>query len=153
MVQLGLPDVEYPTPILNDNQGAIYWIDLGCKPTKKIRHENLAELRIYEAKQYDEVTFYWIPGKTNPADIFTKEDNDKQHYCQLRDLMVMSREKFKAPDEHRWGVLKYRSDDSLMPSIPIDEAEIDLTQHTKIQPLTSFTKTEGQYPAVEITAE
>ena len=50
-------------------------------------------------------------------------------------------------------LLKYRSDDSLMPSIPIDEAEIDLTQQTKIQPLTSFTKTEGQYPAVEITAE
>ena len=50
-------------------------------------------------------------------------------------------------------MLKYRSDDSLMPSIPIDEAEIDLTQQTKIQPLTSFTKTEGQYPAVEITAE
>ena len=77
MQQLGLPDVDYPTPILNDNKGAIDWIDGGCKPTKKIRHENLLDLRIYEAKKHDEVSFYWIPGTTNPADIFTKEDNDK----------------------------------------------------------------------------
>ena len=58
------------------------------------RHENLAELGIAEAKQHGEVSFYWIPGKTNPADIFTKEDNDVQHYCSLRDLMVVSRETF-----------------------------------------------------------
>ena len=40
MIELGLPDVEYPTPVLNDNQGAVDWIDSGCEPTKKIRHEN-----------------------------------------------------------------------------------------------------------------
>ena len=79
---------------LNDNRGSIDWIDSGCKPTKKLRHENLAELGIAEAKQHGEVSFYWIPGKTNPADIFAKEDNDVQHCCSLRDLMVMPREAF-----------------------------------------------------------
>ena len=50
-----------------------------------------------------------MAGKTNPADIFTKEDNDVAHYCGLRDLMVVSREKFWNPDsltDSRWGVLK-----------------------------------------------
>ena len=92
--ELGLPDIDCPTPVLNDNRGSIDWIDSGCKPTKKLRHENLAELGIAEAKQHGEVSIYWIPGKTNPADAFTKEDNDVQHHCSLRDLMVISREFF-----------------------------------------------------------
>ena len=94
MKQLGLADTDLPTPILNDNRGSIDWIESGCKPTKKLRHENLAELGIAEAKQHNEVSFHWIPGKTNPADVFTKEDNDVAHYCSLRDLMVTSRESF-----------------------------------------------------------
>ena len=50
-----------------------------------------------------------MPGATNPADIFTKEDNDIAHYCGLRDLMVTSRESFVTLQEHRWGVLKQQS--------------------------------------------
>ena len=78
--------------MLNDNRGAIDWIDSGCRPSKKLRHENLAELGIAEAKQHGEVSFYWIPGKTSPAGIFTKEGSDTQHYCSLRDLMAKPRE-------------------------------------------------------------
>ena len=104
-----LPDVEYPTPVLNDNRGSVDWTDSGCKPSKKLRHENLAELGISEAKSYGEVSILWMPGATNPADIFTKEDNDVAHYCELRDLMVTSRESFMTLQEHRWGVLKQRS--------------------------------------------
>ena len=71
------------------------WIGLNPDvPTKKLRHENLAELGIEEAKLYNEVDFYWIPGKTNLADLFTKEDNDVKHYCEIRDHMVMPREQF-----------------------------------------------------------
>ena len=143
MEQIGLPDIDYPTPVLNDNRGSIDWIDAGCKPTKKLRHENLVELGIYEAKQYNEVFFYWIPGKTNPADVFTKEDNDKDHYKSLREQMVMPREKFLepaverwrsyAPDDSRWGVLNGGSE-------KLDESEISLTQLTKNQPVTSLTE-------------
>ena len=89
-----MSDVSYPTPILNDNRGSIDWIESGCKPTKKLRHENLAELEIAEARQNGEVSFLWMPGATNPSDLFTKEDNNVQHYCSLRDLMVVSREDF-----------------------------------------------------------
>ena len=94
MKQLGLSDIDYPTPLLNDIQGSIDWIESGCRPTKKLRHEYLADLGIAEARQHGEVKIYWIPGSTNPADLFTKEDNDVQHYELLRDQMVMPREFF-----------------------------------------------------------
>ena len=106
MRQLGLSDVNVPTPLLNDNRGSINWIDSGCGPTKKLHHENLTKLGIAEAKQNDEIVIYWCPGRSNPADIFTKEDNDVKHYCSLFNLMVMSREDFMEPQAHRWGVLK-----------------------------------------------
>ena len=111
MRQLGLTDVDVPTPVLNDNRGSIDWIDSGCRPTKKLRHENLSELGIAEAKQHKEVVIYWCPGKSNPADIFTKEDNDVQHFQSLRDLMVVSREDFATEQVQRWGVTKRGSAD------------------------------------------
>ena len=94
MQQLGLPDVNAPTPVLNDNRGSLDWIESGCRPSKKLRHENLAELGIAEAKAHNEVTFHWIAGKINSADIFTKEDNDVKHYTTLRDGMLLPREDF-----------------------------------------------------------
>ena len=57
MKQLGLPGIGCPALILSGSRGAVGWIDSGCKPTKKLRHENLAELGIAEAKQYGEVSF------------------------------------------------------------------------------------------------
>ena len=70
------------------------------------------------------------------SDIFTKEDNDVSHYCNLRDHMLMARENFGVNfthnnipvkhkpkhkpkhnnhlnDRQRWGVLKYSSDDNI----------------------------------------
>ena len=47
-----------------------------------------------------------MPGATNPSDIFTKEDNDIQHFESLRDIMVKSREAFSHSQDNRWGVLK-----------------------------------------------
>ena len=97
MKQLGLPDIEYPTPLMNDSQGSIDWIESGCKPTKKLRHKNLLELGIKEARAYKEVQLYWMAGATNPANLFTKEDNDVKHFETLRDQMVTSREAFVNP--------------------------------------------------------
>ena len=94
MKQLGLPDIEYPTPLMNDNQGSIDWIESGCKPTKKLRHENLSELGIKEAREHKEVQLYWMAGATNPPDLFTKEDNDVKHFETLQDQMVTSRDGF-----------------------------------------------------------
>ena len=47
MKQLGLPDVDFPTSLLNDNQGSIDWIESGCKLIEKLRHENLSKLGIF----------------------------------------------------------------------------------------------------------
>ena len=90
MKQLGLSDIDYPTPLLNDNQGSIDWIESSCRPTKKLQHKNLAKLGIAEARHHGEVEIYWMPGSSNPADLFTKEDNDAEHYKTLHDQMVMS---------------------------------------------------------------
>ena len=49
MRQLGLPDVNTPTPILTDNQGSVDWVESRCKVTKKLRHENISEFKIAEA--------------------------------------------------------------------------------------------------------
>ena len=91
MKQLGLPNVDYPTPLLNDNQRSVGWIKFVCKPTKKLRHENLLELGISEAREHDEVQIYWVPGASDTSDLFTKEDKDIAHYESIRDQMVMPR--------------------------------------------------------------
>ena len=70
---------------------------------KKLRHENLSELGIYEARLYNEVDIYWTPGPTNLADIFTKEDKDVANFESVRDLMVMPRESFRLPIEASQG--------------------------------------------------
>ena len=88
MKQLGLSDVNTPTPILNDNQGSVDWVESGYKATKKLRHENISEFKIAEARLLNEINILWIPGKTNPADIFTKEDKDVENYKGLQDHMV-----------------------------------------------------------------
>ena len=94
MKQLGLHDVEFQTPFLNDNQGSIDWIESRCKPTKKLRHENLSKLGISEAREHNKVPIYWMPGASNPSDLFTKEIKDVAHYKSIRDLMVIPRESF-----------------------------------------------------------
>ena len=86
-------------------------------------------------KLNNKVEFYWIPGATNMSDIFTKEDNDVSHYCNLRNHMLVPRKEFglnfthnnipvthKQKHKHkhnnhhndcqRWGVLKYSSNDN-----------------------------------------
>ena len=90
--QLGLPGAGCPAPALGGSRGAAGWAGSGCKPTKKLRHESLAELGIAEAKQHGKASFRWAPGKASPAGTLAKEGSDAQHYCSPRDLMLMPRE-------------------------------------------------------------
>ena len=60
------------TPIYNDNQAAIIW----CKTssTKGMRHYNIHENMVQEAiNEHKEVLVHHVSGKTNPADLLTKE--------------------------------------------------------------------------------
>ena len=77
---LGLSDINAPTPILSNNQGSIDWVESKGIATKKLRHENTNEFKIAEARFHNEINILWIPGKKNPADIFTKKDKDVGHY-------------------------------------------------------------------------
>ena len=59
-----------------------------------------------------------MPGASNLADIFTKEDKDVAHYESIRDKMVMPRESFGLPSNSHsnnnstaWGVLERRTSD------------------------------------------
>ena len=76
MKQLGLPNINFPTPLLNDNQGSIDWIEFECKPTKTFRQVDLFDLGISEAREYDEVQIYWMPIASKLVDLFTKEYKD-----------------------------------------------------------------------------
>ena len=96
--QMHLPDAKDTTKLFNDNRGSVDWVHSGCKATKKLRHENISEFRIAEARKEGDVDILWIPGQTNPADLFTKEINDDKHFITLRDLMVMPR-----PDQDYGG--------------------------------------------------
>ena len=41
---------------------------------KEITTREHREFKIVEARLHDEINILWIPGKTNPVDIFTKEE-------------------------------------------------------------------------------
>ena len=88
MMELGLLDANQAIPILNDNSGAIDWTKTGGPASKKTRHMNIREFRVAESQKLGEVTCYWVPGKENPSDLFTKEHKDIKHYQTLRDLMI-----------------------------------------------------------------
>ena len=90
--QLGLRDSSDPIPVLNDNKGSVDWVNNGGVATKKLRHANIREARVAEAHTFGEVNVYWIPGKDNPADLYTKEHKDLAQFEKLRDLMVRPRE-------------------------------------------------------------
>ena len=97
--QLELPNIDCPTPVLNNNKGEIHLIDSGCEPAKKSRHENSAELGAAGEKHHNEVSFHWIPGKTNPDHTLTKEDSDSQHFCSSQNLMTMPGEISSSSEE------------------------------------------------------
>lgn len=73
-----------------DNQGGIDWSHSGAI-TKRLRHWNIKEVAIRDAIVAGEVTLAKIPGPINPADLFTKEMKDKQHFLQLRSCLMSPR--------------------------------------------------------------
>ena len=92
MKYLELSDIESPTHILNHKQGNIYCVEIKCKAIGKLRHKNISEFKIAEARLHDETNILWIPGKTNPADMFAKKDKDVGHFEGLQDHIVKPKE-------------------------------------------------------------
>ena len=75
------------------------------------------ELGITETRKHSEIQIYWMPGSSNPVNLFTREDNDVQHFESLRDQIVMACESFGISfysdhsTAHQKGVLKHDSTD------------------------------------------
>ncbi len=103
MIELGESrEDSKPSPLYNNNQGAIAWTKAQLVTSKKTRHLNIRELAVLEAQLEGEVDIKYVPGSLNPANLFTKEHKDNAHYEVLRDIMVPE----PWPAEQREGCLE-----------------------------------------------
>jgi hypothetical protein len=78
-----------PTIIYNDNKACIQWSNKAT--TKGLRHIQMRENRVRENIVSNFISVCHVGGKTNIADIFTKEMKDTSHFVELRDLFMCSR--------------------------------------------------------------
>ena len=88
---LGVRDIFTPSThtIYNDNNACINW-SKKCT-TKGLRLIQMRENRVRENVSNLFVDIKHVSGKTNLADLFTKEMNDTSHFVALRDLMMCHR--------------------------------------------------------------
>jgi hypothetical protein len=90
MHDLQLADVLRPTPLYNDNNGAVKWSE-GCSISKKMRHLNIRECAVRNAQASHEVAVATIPGHSNIADLFTKEIKSDSVFRKLVDFILSPR--------------------------------------------------------------
>jgi hypothetical protein len=83
---LPLPDATLPTVLYNDNDACVKWPY--NMTSKTARHIKLQENSVREWVQDKLIKVVHVAGKTNPADIFTKEMQDGMHFCQLQDSFM-----------------------------------------------------------------
>ena len=89
LADLHMPDVQLPTNLWNDNQGAVDWSH-NCA-NKKMRHINIRNMDVRDAQQHKEIQVLHLPADTNVADLLTKEHKDDAHYIRLRNIVVPPR--------------------------------------------------------------
>ena len=77
-----------PTTIIiyNDSKACVNWSKT-CT-TKGLCHIQMKENRVHENVQNSFVSICHVDGKTNIADLFTKEMRDTGHFVELRDLIL-----------------------------------------------------------------
>jgi len=86
LLDLSLLHPSHPTPIYNDNKGAIDWSH--SFSTQGMRHLNIRKNAFREAQSFHEVSISHIAGTCNPADIFTKEFKSNNVFHALRYLLL-----------------------------------------------------------------
>jgi hypothetical protein len=62
---LHLLDSSSPTPVYNDNRGAVDWSNTSS--TKGMRHVNIRENAVREPRLLNEISVLHVPGECNPA--------------------------------------------------------------------------------------
>jgi hypothetical protein len=91
MEDLGLPDVNQPTPLLNDNQGSVNWSH-GASVSKKLRHINIREISVRDGVRLKYSHVLHIPGIFNVSDIFTKEHKAAETFARLAGDLIHPRQ-------------------------------------------------------------
>merc|ERR1712146_602328 len=84
---LELPEASKPTPLFNDNRGAIDWSH-GLNISKRLRHFNIREVAVRDDIRDKRVTVSHLPGNVNTADLFTKEIRANDHFQTLAFRLV-----------------------------------------------------------------
>ena len=79
---LSLPEADHPTPLFNDNRGAVDWSS-GLNISKRLRHFNIREVAVRDDIRSNAITVSHLPGRENTSDIFTKEIRDNDHFQKL----------------------------------------------------------------------
>jgi hypothetical protein len=82
MTDLKLPDVTNGIPMFNDNKGAVNWSQ-GCSVSKNLRHLNIREISVRDARNAGYVDIKHVPGHSIVSDIFTKEHKSDETFTQL----------------------------------------------------------------------
>jgi hypothetical protein len=88
-----LLDPTNPTPLYKDNHGAVDWSN-SCS-TEGLRHINIHENAMREARLLGKVSIQHISGSANPADLFAKELKANCTFRQRRGLLLFHPSSFK----------------------------------------------------------
>ena len=90
LTDLEMEDGRKPTPLFNDNRGAVDWSS-GCNISKRLRHFNIREVAVRDDVEAGDITIKHLPGKCNIADIFTKEINCNTLFQSLAYQLISPR--------------------------------------------------------------
>jgi hypothetical protein len=77
------------TVMFNDNNACVNWSKKAT--TKGLRYVQMRKNCVRENVQSGFVPIHHVNGKTNLADLFTKEMKDTSHFVELRHLMMHPR--------------------------------------------------------------
>lgn len=89
LADMECPDVSAPTPLFNDNEGAISWSS--SQSYKRMQHFNIRKSAVRECREAGSITIDLIPRDVNPADLFTKEQRNDAYFLSLRGAMMSPR--------------------------------------------------------------
>ena len=81
-----IQDTTAASPLYNDNESCVCWSH--NMTTKQIGHMEMQENAVREWVQDSYLQILHVPGRTNPANIFTTEMRDGAHFWHLRDSFM-----------------------------------------------------------------